>query len=106
MGSHKLLTRAGEIEVAKQIEMYTAKLLSAIIQHPMAVEKLVEIAEGLKEDNADIDTVIDGFTDNQALAEMDESEEVGSDEVATDIGAGGHDDRTARRDEAARHRNV
>ena len=87
VGSHKLLTRAGEIEVAKQIEMYTAKLLSAIIQHPMAVEKLVEIAEGLKEDNADIDTVIDGFTDNQALAEMDESEEVGSDEVATDIGA-------------------
>ena len=53
----------------------------------MAVEKLVEIAEGLKEDNADIDTVIDGFTDNQALAEMDESEEVGSDEVTTDIGA-------------------
>ena len=87
VGSHKLLTRAGEIEVAKQIEMYTAKLLSAIIQHPMAVEKLVEIAQGLKEDNADIDTVIDGFTDNQALAEMDENEEVGSDEVATDIGA-------------------
>ena len=95
VGSHKLLTRAGEIEVAKQIEMYTAKLLSAIIQHPMAVEKLVEIAQGLKEDNADIDTVIDGFTDNQALAEMDENEEVGS-----------HDDRTARRDETARHRNV
>ena len=44
VGSHKLLTRAGEIEVAKQIETFTAKLLSAIIQHPMAVEKLVEIA--------------------------------------------------------------
>ena len=87
VGSHKLLTRAGEIEVAKQIETFTAKLLSAIIQHPMAVEKLVEIAEGLKENDADIDQVIDGFTDNQALAEMDESEEVGSDEVATDIGA-------------------
>lgn len=87
VGSHKLLTRAGEIEVAKQIEMYTAKLLSAIIQHPMAVEKLVEIAEGLKDDDAAIDQVIDGFTDNQALAEMGENDEVGSDEVATDIGA-------------------
>ena len=103
VGSHKLLTRAGEIEVAKQIEMYTAKLLSAIIQHPMAVEKLVEIAQGLKEDNADIDTVIDGFTDNQALAEMDENEEVGSDEVATDIGAAA---MTTEQLETARHRNV
>lgn len=87
VGSHKLLTRAGEIEVAKQIEMYTAKLLSAIIQHPMAVEKLLEIANGLKDEDGAIDQVIDGFTDNQALAEMDESDEVGSDEVATDIGA-------------------
>ena len=82
VGSHKLLTRAGEIEVAKQIELFTAKLLSAIIQHPMAVEQLVEIAKGLREDAAAIDHVIDGFTDNQALAEMGES-----DEVATDIGA-------------------
>ena len=87
VGSHKLLTRAGEIEVAKQIELFTAKLLSAIIQHPMAVEQLVEIAKGLREDAAAIDHVIDGFTDNQALAEMGESDEVGSDEVATDIGA-------------------
>lgn len=87
VGSHKLLTRAGEIEVAKQIEQFTAKLLSAIIQHPMAVEKLIEIAKGLKDDDAAIDQVIDGFTDNQALAEIGENEEMGRDEVATDIGA-------------------
>ncbi len=87
VGSHKLLTRAGEIEVAKSIEQFTAKLLSAIIQHPMAVEELIKMAEVLKNDDAAIDQVIDGFTDSQALAEMDESEEISNDEVATDIGA-------------------
>ena len=86
VGSHKLLTRAGEIEVAKSIEQFTAKLLSAIIQHPMAVEELIKMAEVLKNDDAAIDQVIDGFTDNQALAEMGD-DELGSDEVATDIGA-------------------
>ena len=85
VGSHKLLTRAGEIEVAKSIEAYTGKLLSAIIQHPMAVDELIKMAEVLKNDDAPIDQIIDGFTDSQALA--DESGDVSSDEVATDIGA-------------------
>ncbi len=87
VGSHKLLTRAGEIEVAKSIEQYTAKLLSAIIQHPMAVEELIKMAEVLKNDDAAIDQVIDGFTDSQALADMGEDDDISSDEVATDIGA-------------------
>ncbi len=86
VGSHKLLTRAGEIEVAKSIEAYTGKLLSAIIQHPMAVEELIKMAEVLKNDDAPIDQIIDGFTDSQALADMGESD-ISSDEVATDIGA-------------------
>lgn len=86
VGSHKLLTRAGEIEVAKSIEQFTAKLLAAIIQHPMAVEELIKMAEVLKNDDANIDQIIDGFTDSQALAEMGD-DEIGNDEVATDIGA-------------------
>lgn len=87
VGSHKLLTRAGEIEVAKSIEQYTGRLLSAVIQHPMAVEELVRMAEVLKNDDAAIDQVIDGFTDGQALAEVDADEAMSNDEVATDIGA-------------------
>ncbi len=87
VGSHKLLTRAGEIEVAKSIEAYTAKLLAAIIKHPMAVEELIKMAEVLKGDDASIDQIIDGFTDSQALADMGEDSDIGSDEVATDIGA-------------------
>ena len=74
VGAHKLLTRAGEIAVAKSIEQFTAKLLSAIIQHPMAVEELVRMADGLKSGEIPIDQVIDGFTDLEALAQVDDAE--------------------------------
>jgi RNA polymerase primary sigma factor len=87
VGSHKLLTRAGEIEVAKSIEQYTGKLLSAVIQHPMAVEELIKMAEVLKNDEAAIDQVIDGFTDGQALADIDEDDMGEGEDVTTDIGA-------------------
>ena len=87
VGAHKLLTRAGEIEVAKSIEQYTGKLLSAVIQHPMAVEELVKQTELLKSDDSAIDQVIDGFTDTQELAEMSEDGEDAKNTVQTDIGA-------------------
>ena len=87
VGAHKLLTRAGEIEVAKSIEQYTGKLLSAVIQHPMAVEELVKQTELLKSDDSAIDQVIDGFTDTQELAEMSEDGEDAKNAVQTDIGA-------------------
>lgn len=87
VGAHKLLTRAGEIAVAKSIEQFTAKLLSAIIQHPMAVEELVRMTDGLKSGDIPIDQVIDGFTDLEALAQVDDAEVMQKNEVATDIGA-------------------
>ena len=87
VGAHKLLTRAGEIAVSKSIEQFTAKLLSAIIQHPMAVEELVRMADGLKSGEIPIDQVIDGFTDLEALAQVDDAEVIEKNEVATDIGA-------------------
>ena len=87
VGAHKLLTRAGEIAVAKSIEQFTAKLLSAIIQHPMAVEELVRMADGLKSGEIPIDQVIDGFTDLEALAQVDDAEVIEKNEFATDIGA-------------------
>ena len=87
VGAHKLLTRAGEIAVAKSIEQFTAKLLSAIIQHPLAVEELVRMSDALQNDEIPIDQVIDGFTDLEALAQVDDNEVMQKNEVATDIGA-------------------
>ncbi|MGN1150246.1 MAG: RNA polymerase sigma factor region1.1 domain-containing protein, partial [Sutterella sp.] len=56
VGSHKLLTRAGEIEVAKSIEMFTGKLVSTLVPYPMAVAELCEIAETLKSSDVPVDT--------------------------------------------------
>ena len=87
VGAHKLLTRAGEIEVAKQIEKYTGKLLSAVIKHPMAIEELIRMIEVVRSDKTAIDQIIDGFTDSQELTELDPESPSEGDEVATDIGA-------------------
>ncbi len=87
VGAHKLLTRAGEIEVAKSIEQYTGKLLSAVIQHPMAVAELVKQTELLKSDDSAIDQVIDGFTDTQDMADMGDDDGDVKNAVQTDIGA-------------------
>ena len=49
VGSHKLLTRAGEIEVAKSIEQFTIKLVSTMVQYPNAVAEILRLGEGLKD---------------------------------------------------------
>ncbi len=85
VGTHKLLTRTGEIEVAKSIEMYTGKLVNTLLQYPLAVVELSKLAESLKDKNVPVDTLVDGFTDN--LGDFDEVQEQDDDNIATDIGA-------------------
>ena len=84
VGSHKLLTRAGEIEVAKSIEMYTGRLVSTLVQYPMAVAELCTMAEALKDTSVSVDMLVDGFTDNLEEVDADVGE---GDDIATDIGA-------------------
>lgn len=86
VGSHKLLTRAGEIEVAKSIEQFTIRLVSTISQYPGAVEEILRLGEVLKDENTPVDTVVDGFNDMAAKA-SEEADSANSDEIATDIGA-------------------
>ena len=86
VGSHKLLTRQGEIEVAKSIEQFTAKLVTTIVQFPMAVEEILRLGEVLKDEDTAVDTVVDGFTDAAALEGVEETIEE-TDDITTDIGA-------------------
>lgn len=83
VGSHKLLTRAGEIEVAKSIEQFTIKLVATIVEYPIAVEEILRLGEALKDENTAVDTVVDGFND----ATAEENANSSADEIATDIGA-------------------
>ncbi len=87
VGSHKLLTRAGEIEVAKSIEMFTGKLVSTLVQYPMVVEELCSLAEALNDPETPVDSLVDGFTD-AAVENADGADDVedGAGDT-TDIGA-------------------
>ena len=85
VGSHKLLTRAGEIEVAKSIEMFTGRLVSTLVQYPMVVAELCDMAEALRDTSTAVDTLVDGFTDH--VDDMTGLEEGEADDSATDIGA-------------------
>lgn len=78
VGSHKLLTRAGEIEVAKSIEMFTGRLVTTLVQSPMVVNELCKLAESLRDPDTPVDTLVDGLTDKH----IEETED-----GATDIGA-------------------
>ena len=85
VGSHKLLTRQGEIEVAKQIEAFTGKLVTSVLQYPMAVRELLEYAQILKDPETSVDAVVDGFTDT--YGEESDLDENSDDSSTTDIGA-------------------
>ena len=91
VGSHKLLTRAGEIEVAKSIEQFTMKLVSTMVQYPNAVAEILRLGESLKDEGISVDTVVDGFMDSRLVAEEALAARAQSDdtheEIATDIGA-------------------
>ena len=91
VGSHKRLTRAGEIEVAKPNEQFTIKLVSTMVQYPNAVAEILRLGESLKDEGVSVDTVVDGFNDSQLVAEEAIAARAQSDEtheeIATDIGA-------------------
>ena len=85
VGTHKLLTRAGEIEVAKSIEMFTGRLVTTLLQHPMVLDYLINEVEQLKAEKVPVDSIVDGFTDN--IEDYVEESEKDTDELPTDIGA-------------------
>ena len=82
VGSHKLLTREGEIEVAKSIEQHRARLVQVVLMSPLSIQELLVLAQKIREESETIDNVIDGFTDVAGEEIQD-----GSGDLNTDIGA-------------------
>lgn len=82
VGGHKLLTREGEIEVAKSIEQHRARLVQVVLGSPLSIQELLVLADKIREGSETIDNVIDGFTD---VAENEVEDESG--DLNTDIGA-------------------
>jgi RNA polymerase primary sigma factor len=88
MGSVELLTREGEIEIAKRIEEGLKHMILAISACPMTVHQILELADKIGKDELKIDDVVDGLLDfNEQLTQIeDERDEIEDEEDETDPG--------------------
>jgi len=66
MGSVSLLTREGEVEIAKRIEEGKRRVLQVVLNSPIAVQEIVQIGERLKKAKVRVKEVIQDFDDEDA----------------------------------------
>ena len=96
MGSVELLTREGEIEIAKRIEDGLRHMILAISACPTTIAEILSLAEKAEKDEIRIDDIVDGLADLELKAaivedvaedEAEEGDEVDADEEEDDDGA-------------------
>ncbi len=89
MGSVELLTREGEIEIAKRIEDGLKHMIYAISSCPTTIQEILNLADKVENDEMRIDEVVDGLVDpNEAEVaeaalseeELDDAEEIEEEE--------------------------
>jgi RNA polymerase primary sigma factor len=71
MGSVELLTREGEIEIAKRIEDGLRHMILAISACPTTVREILDLADKVDKDELRIDEVVDGLIDPNAKDDFD-----------------------------------
>ncbi|MBC7414948.1 MAG: RNA polymerase sigma factor RpoD [Herminiimonas sp.] len=90
MGSVELLTREGEIEIAKRIEDGLKDMIQAISACPTTIAEILAAAERIRNDETKIDEIVDGLVDMMAVepviaavatASSDDEEEGGDEEA-------------------------
>ena len=88
MGSVELLTREGEIEIAKRIEEGLKYMIMAISACPMTVAQILELASKIERDELKVDDVVDGLMDfTEQLEAIDDDDIDESEESEDDSGA-------------------
>ncbi|WEN43335.1 RNA polymerase sigma factor RpoD [Thauera sp. GDN1] len=83
MGTVELLTREGEIEIAKRIEDGLKHMVQAISACPTTIAEMLGIVDRIAADEAKIDELVDGLIDLNATS----AEEAAEDEDAADADA-------------------
>lgn len=66
MGATELLTRAGEVEIAKRIEDGLHEMIQAIAACPATVSAILASAEQIEADQLRIDELVDGLNEDSA----------------------------------------
>ena len=86
MGSVELLTREGEIEIAKRIEDGLKHMIQAISACPTTIAEIVDCADKIGRDEMRIDELIDGLIDPNAVNAIEELAEDEEAEVEEEEG--------------------
>ena len=94
MGSVELLTREGEIEIAKRIEDGLKHMIQAISACPTTIAEILDMASRVETEEMRIDELVDGRIDPNAVeeepaAEMAEEAELEEEEEGDEEGDGG-----------------
>ena len=90
MGSVELLTREGEIEIAKRIEDGQKHMIQAISSCPTTIAEILAFAERIEKDELRVDDLVDGLVGGEEELEEGPGEEVmdaGADEEEDDDGS-------------------
>ncbi|MEN9384585.1 MAG: polymerase sigma factor RpoD [Pseudomonadota bacterium] len=103
MGTVELLTREGEIEIAKRIEGGLNEMMAAISESPATINEILAMAEEIRSGAAVISTIVDGFADsNEADDYVAEEDFDDYDEADDDDGKGGSKALTRKMEELKR----
>ena len=97
MGSVELLTREGEIEIAKRIEDGLKHMIQAISACPTTIAEILALADRIEKDEIRVDEVVDGLVDPTA----DELAAQAGDEEPEDEGDGAEEEEEMSEEEQA-----
>ncbi|MHB1844038.1 MAG: RNA polymerase sigma factor RpoD [Deltaproteobacteria bacterium] len=75
MGSVSLLTREGEVEIAKRIEDGEKAVMRAVLSSSVAIKEIIELGERLKKGNMRVREVVKDAEDGSSTAGGDEDAE-------------------------------
>ncbi|BBB61399.1 hypothetical protein UNDKW_3126 [Undibacterium sp. KW1] len=99
MGGVELLTRSGEIEIAKRIEDGLKDMVQAISACPGTIQEILAIADKISNDEIRVDDIIDGLLDPDAsdapaieLSDNDDLDDLDDDDDAVAENASGISD--------------
>ena len=91
MGTVELLTREGEIVIAKRIEDGLKHMIQAISACPTTIHEILALSEKVKREDMRIDELVDGLIDpnakNEPIAELADDVEPDDEEEVDDGGA-------------------
>ena len=77
MGSVSLLTREGEVEIAKRIEEGEKEILASVLASSIAIKEILDLGERLRKGKIRVREIVKDAGDEASAEETEESEEEG-----------------------------